>query len=127
MTTYVNVIGDKWVFIDSNTDFNAYYLKDSVIRENNNIKVWVKRVYNQGNKIIDFLKLHIYNDNYDEIHHSLLLYEIDYINYNYYIKSILHYNSDDVLIFDIKPNAECKKIKPDGKVENLIKQIINKL
>jgi hypothetical protein len=126
MTTNVKFIGDEWVFIDSNIDFNDYYHKDSVIRKNNNIKVWVKRVYNQGNRIIDFIKQHINNDYLNNIHYSLLLYSINYTNYNYCIESLLHYNSCDVLLIDVKTNRQYKEIKSGSKVEKLIKQIINK-
>jgi hypothetical protein len=126
MTIRVNDIGDKWIFIDCNTDCNDYYCQDSVIKKDYCIKVWIKRVYNQGNKILEFIKLHINNDHSDDIHHSFLLYSIDYINYKYCIESILHYNSDEVLLVSVNPDFKFKEIKPDSKVDKIYKQINNR-
>ena len=49
MPEFVNDESANWVFIGNNKDFTNYYLQDIVIRENNNIKMWVKLVYNQAN------------------------------------------------------------------------------
>jgi|GEM_PF-4763545 len=127
MSTFVNDKCDNWVLIDidSNRHFTGYYLKESVIRENHNIKVWVKRVYNQSNNIINSLKPD--NNNYDIIHHSLLLYSFDYIDYKYYIESILHYNDNGDLLVNVKTFPKCIEIKPDSEVEFIFTPIIKRL
>jgi hypothetical protein len=127
MPTFVKKDSDKWVIIDSNTDCEDYYLQGSVIREGHTIKVWVKRVYNQNSLNNDFLRRHMKGHDLDIIHHSLLLYSINYIDYKYCIESLSHYNSEDVLLVNIETHPVCKKIKPDGRVENIFKQIIKNL
>ena len=128
MSTLVNGDSDNWVLIDSNADFTDYYLQDSVIRENHTIKVWVKRVHNQAKERFDLLKLHIgSSNNLDIINYSLILYSFDYIEYNYCIDRLLHYNDAGVLLVSVNISPECKEIKSNSEVEFIFNQIINKL
>jgi hypothetical protein len=127
MSTFVINNNDRWVLIDSDTDCDDYYLQGSVIRENHNIKVWVKRVYNQQKINNEFLKRHMDNHKIDTIHHTLILYSFNYIDYLYCIESILHYNSDDMLLVDIETHPKCKPVKPDSRIENIFKRIIKGL
>ena len=127
MSTFVNSDSENWVLIDSNADFTDYYLQDSVIRDAYTIKVWVKRIYNHTKEKIDLLNPHTNNNNFDIIHHSLLLYSIDYIEYKYCIDNILHYNDDGVLLVNANVTPKCKEIKSGSEVEFIFKQIINEL
>jgi hypothetical protein len=127
MSTFINSDSENWVLIDSNADFTDYYLQDSVIRDAYTIKVLVKRIYKHTKEKIDLLNSHTNKNNFDIIHHSLLLYSIDYIEYKYCIDSILHYNEDSVLLVNVNLTPKCKEIKPDSEVEFIFKQIINEL
>jgi len=127
MSTFVNSDSENWGLIDSNADFTDYYLQDSVIRDAYTIKVLVKRIYKHTKEKIDLLNSHNNKNNFDIIHHSLLLYSIDYIEYKYCIDNILHYNDDSVLLVNVNLTPKCKEIKPDSEVEFIFKQIINEL
>jgi hypothetical protein len=128
MPTLVKGDSDNWVLIDSNADFTDYYLQDSVKRENHTIKVWVKRVHNQTKEKFDLIALHIdSSNNLDIINHSLILYSFDYIEYNYCIDRLLHYNDAGVLLVSVNISPECKEIKSNSEVEFIFNQIINKL
>jgi len=127
MSTFVNSDSENWVLIDSNADFTDYYLQDSVIRDAHTIKMWVKRIYNHTKEKIDLLNQHTNKNDFDIIHHSLLLYSFDYIEYKYCIDNILHYNDDGVLLVNVNVTPKCKEIKSGSEVEFIFKQIINKL
>jgi len=127
MSTFVNSDSENWVLIDSNADFTDYYLQDSVIRDAHTIKVWVKRIYNHTKEEIDLLNQHTNKNDFDIVHHSLLLYSIDYIEYKYCIDNILHYNDDSVLLVNINVTPKCNEIKSGSEVEFIFKQIINEL
>ena len=127
MSTFVNSDSENWVLIDSNADFTDYYLQDSVIRDAYTIKVWVKRIYDHTKEKIDLLNSHTNKNNFDIIHHSLLLYSIDYIEYKYCIDNILHYNNDSVLLVNVNVTPKCKEIETNSEVECIFKQIINEL
>ena len=127
MSTFVNSDSENWVLIDSNADFTDYYLQDSVIRDAHTIKMWVKRIYNHTKEKIDLLNQHTNKNDFDIVHHSLLLYSIDYIEYKYCIDNILHYNDDGVLLVNVNVTPKCKEIKSGSEVEFIFKQIINKL
>jgi hypothetical protein len=128
MPTLVKGDSDNWVLIDSNADFTDYYLQDSVKRENHTVKVWVKRVHKQTKEKFDLIELHIdSSNNLDIINQSLILYSFDYIEYNYCIDRLLHYNDAGVLLVSVNISPECKEIKSNSEVEFIFNQIINKL
>lgn len=110
-------MGDDWVMIGSNEDFTKYYNPFSVKMDNqkNTIEVLVKHIFTDKGKT-DFLKKFssIKKQKYIDIHHTVVLYVLDYKIYKYSINKTIYYSKSDNVILYYRDYLDWDDIIPES-------------
>lgn len=118
---------NEWSYVFSNEYLTWYYNSSSVKIDKNEktIKVWVKQVFTEKGKK-DYLNevISIDNQKYTDFKYSLLLYLINYRDWEYCTTNITDYSNSDNVLNSIKPPPKWKDILPDSTFEFFTNQLL---